>query len=325
MSGKSFSYDGHLIFNRIARFPSELNSVLERLASHDEDEESNYSMRTSFEELELSKYDGFPELDPSFRILSEELNLLRFTKESAGSISTVLTEDGSRVKARPIHQSVVDVIWKTPERVFFFGGRSETDNAFKEIIKQSNIDRPKQISFNPFFFLWVFYKYFEDDKIGDIDILSLKEAKFDGDGSEFGRQLSVNGSDLEKDMSVIAGLLTGKKLNQLGGVFSIEGHYVDLTLHSNGRIHIKAAEDIQRSNSLVRYLTAINTIESITKLYESWTHRPDERRYPPPDFYLNLREYAKSEGVDIQYNIRPPMEELAQKRGNELDSFLEDD
>ncbi|WP_222915138.1 hypothetical protein [Natrinema sp. SYSU A 869] len=148
--------------------------------------------------------------------------------------------------------------------VFFRGSQSNVDeftHLFYQSLRDQGVDAvPDEIRFDPDFFLWLFYHYrFQNRFSSDLSIEQLTDAKVIGERDMIGGVNRVSGSaDAARSAPVLTGILSGKHLSMIGGIFGVRDISLRADIETEGRIHIKSKDGIKHLESEGRIIVAVS-------------------------------------------------------------------
>lgn len=150
---------------------------------------------------------------------------------------------GEEHPTREVHS--FDLYWDFPNYMFVRGDQTQASRA-SQIVNYELGDQiqSRKIEFSPDFLLWLFYKEKSSGEISeDFDISLLSDADIEGQREDmYGKQVSVDKSaDITKSTNVLSGILRGKDLIRLEGIFNARGNFIKASLEVGGRVHIKVS------------------------------------------------------------------------------------
>jgi hypothetical protein len=153
----------------------------------------------------------------------------------------------------------------------------------------------------------------------------------------YGKEVSVDRStDVTKSTNVLSGILRGKDLIGLEGIFSARGNFIKANIQVGGRVHIKVSQDIADVDDLQRMSLALIFLRELLELYEEWEEKPGSEKIPPPEFLEEVYEECKRQGEEPVFSFDHVVEQHRNKRAqvgqgknndrqSGLTSYLEDD
>lgn len=330
---EGFSYDGQLVFNGLYS-TDVLNSGVE-FEQVAENELNDFgrgepeSPSKGYELLEFTNYAAESEfLSKNLREGVEDIHALRRKYEQW---DTRENRSGEIIDVREIDH--YDVYWDFPEYLFVKGNKTQASRA-SEIVGYTLGDylSSREIEFHPDFILWLFYQ-FKSGKSRlneDFKINLLSDTEIKGDREDrYGKRSRVDKStDITKSTTALIGILRGKDLTTLEGVFEVQDKYVKANIEVGGRVHIKASHAIEGSDQLERMCLAIMFLRELLSLFEYWENLPGEEKYPPVDFFTELYEECEKQGAELTFSYDDVIEIYRQKRsqgvGTEKQSGLVD-
>jgi len=335
-----YSYDGYLVFNGLYTtdildpdfdFDEIVSDVLVDFERGDPDEP-----KSGYELLE------FGDLVEQSHLLSsdlkETLSDVRGIRHRYEEWETRELRSGEEEPTREVRS--FDLYWDYPDYMFVKGDKTQASRA-SQIVNYELGDylTSRKIEFNPDFLLWLFYKEKSSETVGDnLDISLLSDAAIEGEEEDmYGKEVSVDRStDVTKSTNVLSGILRGKDLIGLEGIFNARGNFVKANIQVGGRVHIKVSQDIADVEDLQRMSLALVFLRELLGLYEEWEEKPGSERIPPPEFLEEVYEECKRQGEEPVFSFDHVVEQYRNKRaqggqgGNNnrqsgLTSYLQDD
>ena len=318
---EEFSYEGRLVFNGLhkttvldAEFDFE-EVIQEDLLDYSEgDFESpgrGYSvipfqrLAEDYHKIEQPLLDRCGEIR-SFRYQEEEWEYREV--ENDGGTERLPTKSGL---------DMFDSYWAFPEFLFVKGDKSQAklaENLLSE--RLGDYVRLNDITFDPDFLLWIFAKEKSGEKLpGDISVSMLTDAETKGDEKDrFGKRNQVDDStDITKSAPILIGVLRQKGLVALEGVFGVGQKLVRARISEEGRVHIKADHAISGSFPIERMAISLAFLRSFMTLYDEWKGLEGEEKYPPIQFFEDIYEECKRQGLEITFSIDDVVERYRQK------------
>lgn len=312
----SFEYSGLLTFRAISGEGTDFRAadLEDNLPKFSQIELGTQSY--GFKRLDPKEYENFNNISIDLRSVYTQSDVFRYKREDIGSEIEAVTQQNERISANLISIETGELVITPEGNLLFRGSQNELHNIINHLQQNvSNHYSLRSIEFDSDFLLWVFWHCFQDESIGTGSPLRLNRVELQGERDIFGQSIVYEGEDITQSSVVITHILQNNSIQTIGGLFDFSGLYVDLDINSDGRIHVRVAEDIRKSSQIVRFLSAVQSVDLVTESYTNWKKMPKKRRYPPKSFYFNLRDYIKSEGVKIDFSISDAVERTAKLRG----------
>lgn len=320
-----FSYSGRLVFNGIhttdilnAEFDFE-DVVGSELTDYQEGTYSTPGCGYQIIPFQ-SLLNAEPEVSESVATLCDDVHTLRYLEEQ-WEHQEVDIDGETETRPTKTGYSSFDAYWARPDYLFVMGNKSNAKMA-DELLSATLEDYLdiRGVTFSPDFLLWLFSQEKNGlDLPGNISISMLTDARIEGDEPDlFGREGRVTDStDVTKSIPVLQGILRQMGVVQLEGVFNLQGFFVHARISSEGRVHILADHAIEGSPDIERVAISVAFLQAFSELYEDWVTNTGSDKYPPEQFFVDIYEECKRQGVDIQYSIDEVIEEYRQKGGPE--------
>lgn len=320
----AFTYDGHLIFHPYSttiRSENEGQTNISKSLSESlpEYSDSNTEKNKGFKKIHLDEHyrnrDFSRELDPSSIIA------LQFIREEIQS--TEAYYDGKRVEVEIPERHSADIYWHYPDYMFFRGAQIDVKEAQSSIRSALfQYVRIENIGFEPDFLLWLFYNYFSSLDNNLIDILRITNVGLEGSHDLFGAENLVRDSvDAARSVPILLGLLQNKSITSLEADFNHNGDQIRAEI-KRGKVLLKASKGVMTSaTDLNRIMTALEFMRNIVKTFKKWQHLAPSQKYPPLDFFKELYDVCKEQGIRIDSPSTEPLREYAAKRGEEPSDY----
>jgi hypothetical protein len=314
-----YSYDGQLVFNGLY-----VTDLLEPDIDFEQVAEEDLS------DFEIgdpeNPSDGYELLEFS-RYASESQFLSKKLEQSVDQVQAIRRkyekwderEDptGEATDVRDVKH--YDIYWDHPDYLFIKGNKTQADRA-SEIIEFTfgSYLTSREIEFRPDFLLWVFYQFKSgsSDLNDSVGINLLSDAEIQGEQEDrYGKRSRVDKStDITKSTTVLIGLLRGKDLTRLEGVFEVEDEFVKANIEVGGRVHVKASHSIEGAEKIHRMSLAITFLREFISLFEYWEELPSEQKYPPLEFFEELYDECEKQGAEVTFPYDDVVETYRQKR-----------
>lgn len=314
-----YSYDGQLVFNGLYS-TDVLNAGLdfERVTEkelNDFERGGPDNPSDGYELLEFAKYASESHfLDGDLAQSMSDIHAIRRKYEQWDTL-----ENASGVDTDVREVNHYDIYWDYPKYLFIKGNKTQSRRA-SEIVNYTLGEylKSREIKFHPDFLLWIFYQFKAgDSRLNDeFRVNLLSDAEIEGDQEDrYGKRSRVDKStDITKSTTVLIGLLRGKNLTRLEGVFEVSNKYVKANIEVGGRVHVKASHAIEAGNALHRMSLTITFLRELISLYEDWEDLPGEDKFPPIDFFKDLYDECKRQGAELTFSYDEVIETYRQKR-----------
>ncbi|WP_336358539.1 hypothetical protein [Haloarcula sp. CGMCC 1.6347] len=324
-SDESFSYDGYLVFNEILSF-SETESIDSLLSKCPlfEDLVNVEESPVGITKQPFTEYYPAPDIHPNSyeHDLLEEVTEVKVRNETFEKV-TGLNDEGEIQELAVRSVESTDSYWVHPNFVLIRGSKSESSRAknnFQEWTGKHNSF--KSLDFDSDFLLWLFYNACHDGSIsGNFKIDTLTDAKITGGKStDFGEMNRASESeDITRSTQVLLSILTVQgELTMLGGMFNYNNNYISADISENGRIHIKAnSGDIKTFSDLRRVLISVDFVRELAFIYEYWEGLQPNERYPPLEFFEDLKDRISEPGTEFELSLDPVIEKYREKRNQQ--------
>lgn len=319
-SPEDFNYDGYLVFNGL--YSTEVLNAdfdLEEIVSdvlvdfergEPEEPRSGYNL-LNFGDLIQDAHRISPNL-------KDDLSDVQAIRHQYEEWETRELPSGEEQPTREIRS--FDLYWDYPSYMFIRGDKTQSSRASQIVnYKLGEYIRSNKIEFTPDFLLWLFYKETSGTSINEnFKISLLSDADIEGEKEDrYGKEVSVDRStNITKSTNILSGLLRGKDLIRLEGIFSAKNNYIKASLEVGGRVHIKVSEDIAEVNDLERMSLALVFLRELLSTYEEWERKPGEEKVPPPEFLEELYEECKRQGEEPVFSFDDVIEQYRNKRAN---------
>ena len=328
---ETYSYAGYLTFKlfRTSSIESNIgfNQVLTNLPRYEEGspESPGYGF-TSVDLPHYLKVDPQAELydysneDSLFTKTANKVESLRYINEEYEP-REVYDYSGQPMEAYTRTISEVDLFWMPPNFLFVRGNKTDirrTNRTLSKVIEDRVAIR--EVNLNSEFLLWLFYKYVDNQRLPktQISISRITSASLSGDIDEFGGQSSVSDSvDISRSLPIIAGLLRGQEIDELGGHFRMADYRIEFTIDSDASIHIKTGGSLSELDNLRRMLIALNVQYEFLDLYQYWEQLPNTEKYIPKKFYDDLVQFSEKLGFKSSISVDDRLKELDQLRNSD--------
>lgn len=319
-----FDYDGNLVFNGLyytsvidAGF--DLDQIVDKkladfsVGSPDSPSDG-YRILNFVEHAQAS-----PEVDPGLEQQVDHIRGIRYEYEEwdHGEVQ----EDGELKTDRVRETDSFDIYWSFPDYLFVKGNKTEARKA-KQLLEYelSEYIKVKEIEFNPDFLLWMFSQKKSGQDLGEgISASMLTDCEIEGEQRDrYGKRNTVdNSTDVTKSTTALMGILRNKALTGIEGVFELDGRFVTADLSSEGRVHIKAEQDISGSNKIERMALSLRFLDNLIRLYDEWEDLSPEDRFPPEEFFRDIYEECRKQGAEVTFPVKDVIKEYRNKGSRE--------
>jgi len=324
-SNGSYSYDGRLVFNGL--YSTEIldpdfnleTTVEEGLKDFargtNEEPGSGYHMLDFAERISES-----PDISRQIKSETEDIYGIRYQYEEWHE-REVESANGDGTEYRNVRTTdSVDVYWDSPNYLFIKGNKTEARQAGSLIeSKLGDYIRTREIGFASDFLLWILSQYKNGEQLGnELSAKLLSNARIEGEEDRFGRSNRVDDStDIAKATTILMGILRGKEMAFVEGIFGMHGKFVAARIETGGRIHIKAEQDIEGSSHLERMALSVCFLKELLAVYDHWQSLPSEDKYPPVEFFKNLYEECERQGAEITFPVDDVIKRYREKGNRE--------
>lgn len=317
-SVESYSYSGHLLFNRIHKIPQSINKeVIEEALP------TTQSYRPEGDHFE-------PIIESIFRQAETELwdinerwvsDVLAYKYVFQELVEQDALVDGELKTVHLPTEESAD-LFISPMNYLFVRGNEQASkkagDAFLELFRKNHSDdKTNMVEFNSEFLLWLFYRQWVNNPIDHgISIVNLTDAKVVGQNNTQGEINRVSGStSIVRSVPILDGLLRGKELTKLGGHFFVQDYgSVGVDIQSN-KVHIRIRDsDLQSYNDASRMIMSILFLERLCEVYDHWRGLAPSEKYPGEDFFEGVYSELQEEGFELDYTMESVMDEYQAKR-----------
>lgn len=223
----------------------------------------------------------------------------------------------SGLETRPVRESKsVDVYWHFPDFLFIKGNKTQTTKTADLIdLRLGDYVKTKEIQFTPDFLLWILSKYRNNQDLTDnLRANLLHDARIEGEEDRFGQSNVVdNSTDIAQAPNILMGILRGKEMTALEGIFETEGMFVNAELETDGRVHVKAEQDIHGAEPVERMSITLTFLIELLSLYEQWEGLDPDDKYPPIEFFEEIYEECRTQGAEITFPVDEVIDLYRQK------------
>lgn len=305
-----FSYSGRLVFNGIYQTEvREKNLTLEKILSRVPRFEKGTpeSPGSGYEIHDIEDYAEINNITPEILTQQDEQVLLRYRYEEFDWEEALVDGALEEVATRSIDE--VDLFWSYPDYLFIRGSQNVIDTVQKDIQRAFGGGvRLNQLEFDFRFLLWIFYKQYIGERIdNELAVHRLTDAETRDENTQKGEIKRFTGSeDVTQSTSVLTDLLRilrGKELAMIGGEFDLYGNKYSANISSDGRVEIKTQYDVAKKTDLERMALSIAFLTKITNLYSDWETRGQSDKYPPEEFFEDIKTNIENQGVDAEFNL----------------------
>ncbi|MFC7251104.1 hypothetical protein ACFQJ5_14815 [Halomicroarcula sp. GCM10025324] len=320
-SNGSYTYDGRLVFNGL--YATEIldpDFDLERTVEtglKDFSRGTNDEPGSGYHMLDFAdRVAESPDISRQIKTETEDIYGIRYRYEQWNE-REVATSNGNGTEYRHVRTTdSVDVYWDSPNYLFIKGNKTEARQAGSLIeSKLGDYIRTREIGFASDFLLWILSQYKNGEQLGDeLSAKLLSNARIEGEEDRFGRSNRVDDStDIAKATTILMGILRGKEMAFVEGIFGMHGKFVAARIETGGRIHIKAEQDIDGSSHLERMALSVSFLRELLTVYDHWQSLPPEDKYPPVEFFKNLYEECERQGAEITFPVDDVIKQYRQK------------
>ncbi|TQQ83648.1 hypothetical protein EGH24_02330 [Halonotius terrestris] len=319
-----FQYDGHLVFNGLyttniidAGFDLEqiVDENLTDFSVGSPDAPSDgYRILNFHQHVKES-----PEVEAGLEDKVDHMHGIRYEYEEWDHRE--VHEDGE-LKTNDVRDTdSFDIYWSSPDYLFVKGNKTEARKA-KQLLEYelSEYIKVSEIEFDPDFLLWMFSRKKSNQSFGEnLSASMLTDCEIEGEQRDrYGKRNTVdNSTDVTKSTTALMGILRNKALTGLEGVFEIDGRFVAANLSSEGRVHIKADQDISGSSKIERMALSLYFLDVLIDLYDQWVDLPPEDRFPPKEFFRDIYDECEKQGAEVTFPVKDVIKEYRNKGNRE--------
>jgi len=311
-------YEGYLLFNDIRKLSPDVE-VKEIVQAFEQD-----GLPSDDEELKqvLLPPRALDEPLPQefFRAMDEDCWWFKYTRREFEE-QQGYDEDGELRTIKIPSEKSCDV-FITSGGYLLTRGSASTAHQFTDRIMQflGELGFPQdheEIEFDSDFLVWLIYQTQLPKQSGAaVSIERLTDAKVIGDTDVHGRVNRVSGSqNIARSAPVLTGILSGKTLSMLGGIFRIDDVTLRADIEAEGRIHIKVDQDITHLESVGRVIVAVQFAQRLCSIFDDWRNTDVQNKYPPENFFEETYQNLKDAGIDVQFSIEDTLKYYREKRG----------
>ncbi|MBX0287540.1 hypothetical protein EGH22_14500 [Halomicroarcula sp. F28] len=316
---KEFRYDGQLVFNGL--YSTEVVDAginFEQVAKEQLTDFTKGSPDNPSKGYGLIPYSEYVEnsskLPSEIKQTAEDIRALRRKYEDweVGE-----TKEGEELEFRQTES--YDIYWDFPEFLLIKGNKTQAKRA-SEIVDYQFSDYLKavEIEFDPYFLQWLFYRRHADktNLRDNLTINMLRDAEIEGEREDrYGKRNQVDKStDVTKSLPILLGILDGKDITSLEGIFDVRGNFVAASIELGGRVHVKVEQAIEDVEPISRMTLAILFIRELLSLYNQWESMSLKEKYPPDEFFLEVAEECKRQGSEPTFSFDNVIKENRQLR-----------
>lgn len=223
----------------------------------------------------------------------------------------------SGLETRPVRETKsVDVYWQFPDFLFIKGDKTQTSKTAELIdLRLDNYLTTRKIEFSSDFLLWILSKYKNMENLtSNLQANLLRDAKIEGEEDRFGQSNVVdNSTDIAQAPNILMGILRGKEMTALEGVFETNGMFVNAELEVGGRVHVKAEQDIHEAKPIERMCITLTFLIELLSLYEQWEDLNPDDKYPPVEFFEEIYQECRAQGAEITFPVNDVINHYRQK------------
>jgi hypothetical protein len=267
---REFSLGGMLVFNGLyeCKVPADFDFETVLLSLPGFEEGTAESPGDGFTRLPLDDVlDSRPSLGRELRDELREFDHIRYTAEQYDR--TVAEVDGERRAVSVPSEREVDLHWRFPDLLAARGSREDTEQAIIALEEELDDEaRIREFGFDPRFLRGLFRnpeapEGLTVERITEIDLRSTS--------GKFGQvnRVSATGESIAPD-SLSGTLDQEHEIASLGGVFGLNGYEIHATVSTDGRVHVRAAGDIQSEDDYGRMFLGLGFLDRLVRTYRNW-------------------------------------------------------
>lgn len=265
-----FSLDGMLVFNGLyeCRVPEELDFETVLLSLPGFEEGSPESPGDGFSRIRLEDVlDSRSDLDVELLDEVRDFDHIRYTAEQYDQ--TVADVDGERRVVSVPSRRQVDFHWRFPDLLAARGNREDTEQALQALVGELDdaVD-VQEIRFGSEFLQELFEAHRRDwsglvlDRVTEVDLRSTS--------GKFGQVNRVSATGESLSAESVALDTEGHKIASLGGGFRVGEYDVPATVSTDGRVHVRAAGDVQSKDDYGRTFLGLAFLNRLVRAYREW-------------------------------------------------------
>lgn len=342
-----FDYQGYLIFNGV--YKTELHQGSEYQGSIYDAESKllddlgrfKNSQRNSDRGLEkLLLRDFFRDDDSVSGELEELANSLiavRFLYEDRIEKEAYVSDEAELQMVEIPVVNDADIYWNYPDYMYFRGAKNDVAEAIDYTSSLLGADvttdggtsagsnpptgfsRFSSISFHADFLLWLFQLQFNDNDppVSAIEIDTLTDAAVTGDADVWGGNNVVGDtSELVESPPLLSAILQNKSLKMIEGGFAINENTLQSEIQIN-KVHVKSSvKSVKKANDTRRMALSIQFLNELVELEDYWDNLDPQDKYPSYDFFLELFDTCRDQGMTLDSISETLRREYCNKRGD---------
>lgn len=333
-----FEYRGHLVFNGLyetrinphgGNSTSTSESLREKLTSRLKPFSRTEAQRGSgYEDIELTEaVENASRIDDDLKGITNNLIDKKYKYEDFGSEEEIVDDKGE-IHSGPVRNiKETYVYWRFPNLMFIQGAEKRVEKTIgdlREALGATEADEEDNVliyslDFPRHFLLWLIYQVWNNERIGSgVDIHRISGVRTEGsnDGqSHFGNTNEVGDStSIVRSTPFIEAISHNKLPTRLEGTFRVFGRDVIAQIYEEGRVRVKAQEDLKPAEDHERVLISLQFLSQLVSLRNNWGDKDPQDQYVPPSFIEELDNIAEQEGIDITFSRANLIEDLIDNR-----------
>lgn len=344
---EEFDYQGYLIFNGVYKI--DLREGSEYQGSIYDAESKLLDDLGRFEDSERESDRGVQKLllrdffrdDDSVSEELEELanNLIavRFLYEDRIEKEAYVSDEEELQTVEIPVVNDADIYWNYPNYMYFRGAKDDVSEAIDytssllgadvatdggssaSSAQSTGFSRFRPISFDSDFLLWLFQLQYNDDDppVSAIEIDTLTDAAVTGDVDVWGGNNVVGDTtQLIESPPLLSAILQNKSFKMIEGGFAINDNTIQSEIQTN-KVHLKSSvKSIKRANDTRRMALSIQFLNELVGLENYWDNLNPQDKYPSHDFFLELFNTCRNQGMTLDNISESLRREYCNKRGD---------
>lgn len=311
-----FHYDGQLVFNGLYNvnvinpefdFTRVVNESLADFSVGSPDSPSD-----GYHALDLAEYAAkSTDVDDE---LAEDVEHIRGIRHQYEEWEHREIAQNGNIEIEPTRDvDSFDIYWMFPDFIAVKGDKTQSRRAGELLsLELQDHIRVSDIEFESTFLLWIFAQAKQGGELNtDLTTQMLTDCEVEGEERDrFGQRNSVDNSiNVTKSKPALMGILEGKDLTALEGIYDQQGRSVKANVSTEGRIHVKVEQAIDEASHIERMALSLRFIDALLRLYDSWQDWSAQKRIPPMEFFEDIRDECEKQGAKIDM----PLDRVASK------------
>lgn len=250
----------------------------------------------------------------------DNFTLIDFIVDNYGNTSRYI--EGKIIKEqRRLGVRINNIFWVQPDLLIIRGSK-KTAKIFKasfENIFRRDILLGAPYQFDPWFFVWLIFKYRnKTPEVDDDFFLELMlDMSVEGLVEDLTGQyaLAKKSIDVSRSLIILIPLLEKKFPSDVKLGINVNNLTAVIKINKTGRIIIYQSRGISKElNRLERTIVGCLIIRRIINLYQKWKDLSTIEKIPPPEFIDNISQELINKGVEITSNVADTKSMYIEKR-----------